>query len=125
MTTILVVDDDADIRDLVAFKLEMSGYDVNTVGDGPAALSAIADNQPDLVVLDVMMPGMSGYDVCRQLREEPATRHLPIIMLTARAQDRDVDTGFSSGADDYVVKPFNPQELLRRVSALLGRARRQ
>lgn len=125
MTTILVVDDDADIRDLVGFKLELSGYEVRSVGDGPSALAAVDEGLPDLVVLDVMMPGMSGYDVCRQLREKPATRHLPIIMLTARAQDRDVDTGFSSGADDYVVKPFNPQELVRRVSALLGRARQQ
>src|SRR3712207_1709588 len=101
MTAILVADDDPDIRDLVAFKLEQAGYDVAAVDDGPAALAAARSAPPDLVVLDVMMPGLSGIDVCRELRADPATRGLPVILLTARAQEGDVEVGFAAGADDY------------------------
>lgn len=122
MATVLIADDDGDILDLVAYKLEMSGYDVETATDGVTALDSARRKRPDVAVLDVMMPGLSGFDVCRALRSESYTADLPIILLTARAQEGDVDSGFSSGADDYVVKPFNPQELVRRVSALLGRA---
>ncbi|GAA2579302.1 hypothetical protein GCM10010399_06320 [Dactylosporangium fulvum] len=123
MTAILVADDDMDIRDLVAFKLEQSGYDVVAVDNGLAALTAAAENPPDLVVLDVMMPGMSGIDVCRQLRQDHATKGLPIILLTARAQEGDVEVGFGAGADDYIVKPFSPRELVSRVEAVLARMR--
>ncbi|MEV6923120.1 response regulator [Dactylosporangium sp. NPDC051485] len=123
MTAILVADDDMDIRDLVAFKLEQAGYDVVAVDNGLAALTAATQNPPDLVVLDVMMPGMSGIDVCRQLRQEQATKGLPIILLTARAQEGDVEVGFGAGADDYIVKPFSPRELVSRVEAVLARMR--
>jgi DNA-binding response OmpR family regulator len=123
MTAILIADDDPDIRDLVAFKLEQAGFDVTAVDNGLAALSSAVEAPPDLVVLDVMMPGMSGIDVCRQLRVEPATAHLPIILLTARAQEGDVEVGFGAGADDYVVKPFSPRELVSRVEAVLARTR--
>ncbi|MGI5236707.1 response regulator transcription factor [Dactylosporangium sp. CA-233914] len=123
MTAILVADDDMDIRDLVAFKLEQAGYDVVAVDNGLAALTAATENPPDLVVLDVMMPGMSGIDVCRQLRQEQGTKALPIILLTARAQEGDVEVGFGAGADDYIVKPFSPRELVSRVEAVLARMR--
>jgi len=121
MTAILVADDDMDVRDLVAFKLEQAGYDVVAVDNGLAALAAATRNPPDLVVLDVMMPGMSGIDVCRQLRLDQGTRSLPIILLTARAQEGDVEVGFGAGADDYIVKPFSPRELVSRVEAVLAR----
>jgi DNA-binding response OmpR family regulator len=123
MTAILVADDDMDIRDLVAFKLEQAGYDVVAVDNGLAALTAATENPPDLVVLDVMMPGMSGIDVCRQLRLDQGTKALPIILLTARAQEGDVEVGFGAGADDYIVKPFSPRELVSRVEAVLARMR--
>ncbi|MER7002575.1 response regulator [Dactylosporangium sp. NPDC000555] len=123
MTAILVADDDMDIRDLVAFKLEQAGYDVVAVDNGLAALTSATENPPDLVVLDVMMPGMSGIDVCRQLRQEQGTKALPIILLTARAQEGDVEVGFGAGADDYIVKPFSPRELVSRVEAVLARMR--
>jgi len=124
MTKIVVADDDADVRDLVQFKLEQSGMDVVSVGDGAAALEACASHGPDLVLLDVMMPGMSGLDVCRSLRRSPQLSGVPVIMLTARAQESDIAQGFEAGADDYVVKPFSPRELSSRVQAVLARSRR-
>ena len=123
MTAVLIADDDADIRDLVAFKLEQAGFEVITAEDGPTALSAAHDKVPDIAVLDVSMPGMSGLDVCRMLRADPSTADMMIIMLTARAQETDVEGGFSAGADDYLIKPFSPRELTSRVQALLGRSR--
>ncbi len=122
-TSIVIADDDPDIRDLVAFKLEQAGYDVTAVDNGVSALEAIQRRPPDIAVLDVMMPGMSGIDVCRELRGEPATATLPIILLTARAQEGDIETGFGAGADAYVVKPFSPRELVSRVQAVLARTR--
>ena len=123
MTAILVADDDMDIRDLVAFKLEQAGFDVTAVDNGLAALTAARLEPPALVVLDVMMPGMSGIDVCRELRNDRSTSGLPIILLTARAQEGDVEVGFGAGADDYIVKPFSPRELVTRVEAVLARQR--
>ena len=123
MTAILIADDDADIRDLVAFKLEQAGFDVTAVDNGLSALAAANEAPPDLVVLDVMMPGLSGIDVCRALRGDPRTAGLPVILLTARAQEGDVEVGFGAGADDYVVKPFSPRELVSRVEAVLARMR--
>ena len=123
MTAILIADDDPDIRDLVAFKLEQAGFDVTAVDNGLAALDSARQVAPDLVVLDVMMPGMSGIDVCRELRGDSSTSGLPIILLTARAQEGDVEVGFGAGADDYVVKPFSPRELVSRVEAVLARMR--
>jgi DNA-binding response OmpR family regulator len=119
---IVVADDDADIRDLVVFKLRQSGHDVVAVGDGVAAVEACKDHTPELVVLDVMMPGMSGIEACRTLRLDAAMARIPIILLTARAQETDIEQGFNAGADDYVVKPFSPRELASRVSAVLQRS---
>jgi DNA-binding response OmpR family regulator len=120
---VLVADDDADIRELVAFKLEQAGLEVIAVEDGQAALEQARARRPVLAVLDVSMPGLSGIDVCRMLRGDPATSGMLIIMLTARVQERDVEGGFSAGADDYVTKPFSPRELVSRIQALLTRAR--
>ncbi|HLQ57093.1 MAG TPA: response regulator [Streptosporangiaceae bacterium] len=121
MVTVLLAEDDADIRDLVTFKLRQQGYEVRAFEDGLSALASARDEMPDLALLDITMPGMSGLDVCRELRADPATADVPIILLTARAQESDIETGFSVGADDYVVKPFSPRELVSRVQAVLAR----
>jgi two-component system, OmpR family, response regulator MtrA len=123
MAKIVVADDDADIRDLVVFKLQHSGHDIVAVGDGAAAVAACQLEIPDLVILDVMMPGMSGLEACRAMRADPALAGVPVILLTARAQEADIENGFSVGADDYVVKPFSPRELASRVDAVLERSR--
>ena len=119
---VLVADDDADIRDLVEFKLTQAGYAVEAVGDGLSAWEAFEADQPALVVLDVMMPGLSGIDVLRKIRESGAPE-VPVLLLSAKSRDSDVDTGFAVGATDYVVKPFSPRELLHRVNGILARAR--
>jgi DNA-binding response OmpR family regulator len=120
MARIVIADDDADIRELVVFKLRHAGHEVLPVADGTAAVEACLGNTPDLVILDVMMPGMSGLEAARTLRAEEAMAGIPIIMLTARAQESDIERGFEAGADDYVVKPFSPRELAERVAAVLG-----
>ena len=118
---VLVADDDPDILALVRFRLEREGYDVVSAPDGQAALKLALDHPPDLAVLDVMMPKLTGYDVTRELRSDAATSRIPVILLTARVQEADVARGFEAGADDYVKKPFSPQELKARVQAVLGR----
>jgi DNA-binding response OmpR family regulator len=118
---VLAADDDEDILELVAFRLERSGYTVLRARDGQEALDLALEARPDLAVLDVMMPKLDGFELTRRLRAEEATRRMPIILLTARAQDTDVDQGFDAGADDYIRKPFSPQELRTRVQAILGR----
>ena len=118
---VLAADDDEDILELVAFRLERSGYTVLRARDGEEALQVAREQRPDLVVLDVMMPKLDGFEVTRRLRADELTRSTPIILLTARAQDADVQTGFDAGADDYLRKPFSPQELRARVQAILGR----
>ncbi len=118
---VLVADDEPHLLRLVKFRLEREGYDVLTATDGDEALAVARDEHPDLCVLDVMMPKRSGFDVLRELRSDPACAGMKVIMLTARAQDRDVDTGFSLGADDFITKPFSPQQLRVRVNAHLAR----
>ncbi len=120
MARIVIADDDADIRELVVFKLRHAGHEVLPVADGSAAVEACLASPPDLVILDVMMPGMSGLEAARALRAEDAMNGVPIIMLTARAQESDIEQGFEAGADDYVVKPFSPRELATRVAAVLA-----
>jgi len=122
VTTVLVADDDRDIRDLVAFKLEAAGFTVLTADNGDTALHVVVEQRPDLAVLDVMMPGLSGTQVLQQLRAHPEVGATRVILLTAKAQEADVESGFSLGADDYVVKPFSPRELLSRVQAVLARS---
>lgn len=119
--TVVVADDDADIRDLVTFKLGSAGYTVVPAADGDEALRLITEHRPELAVLDVMMPGQSGLDVLRSIRADEALAGTRVILLTARARDVDVDAGFSTGADDYLTKPFSPRELVHRVTTLIGR----
>jgi DNA-binding response OmpR family regulator len=118
---VLVADDDPDIRSLVTVRLEKSGYEVVAAGDGEQALAAALERPPDLALLDVMMPKLDGYEVTERLRQEEATRHLPVILLTARVQETDIARGVEAGADDYVKKPFSTSELRDRVQAVLGR----
>jgi DNA-binding response OmpR family regulator len=118
---ILIADDDEDIRELVVFRLERSGYDVMAAPDGEEAFRLAVDRTPDLAVLDVMMPKVDGYELTRRLRNNEPTSRMPVILLTARAQEEDVARGFEAGADDYIRKPFSPQELRARVQTLLGR----
>ncbi|MCW2928794.1 MAG: OmpR [Thermoleophilia bacterium] len=121
---ILVVDDDEDLRAIVEFRLKRDGYTVLTAADGDAALElARGELLPDVCVLDVMMPRRSGHEVLRELRADEATRGIRVIMLTARAQERDITEGFALGADDYLTKPFSPGELAARVKAQLARSR--
>lgn len=124
MPNLLIAEDDPDIRELLSFRLAAAGHAVTAVEDGPLALDAAAEAAPDLVLLDVMMPGLSGIDVCRALRARPETSGLPVILLTARSQEADVQAGFRAGADDYMTKPFSPRELVSRIEALLARCDR-
>lgn len=119
---ILVVDDEPDIRALIVHALARDGLDARAVGSGAEALEAVRREVPSLVVLDVMLPGVSGTEVCRRLRADPATRDVPVIMLSARGEEIDRVVGFEVGADDYVTKPFSTRELLLRVRAVLRRA---
>lgn len=118
---VLAADDEEDILELIVFRLERSGYTVLQAHDGAEALDLARSAKPDLAVLDVMMPKMDGFELTRRLREDEATSRMPIILLTARSQESDIQRGFDSGADDYLRKPFSPQELRARVQAILGR----
>jgi len=118
---VLAADDDPDILELITFRLERSGYTVLQAHDGEEAWTIARESKPDLAVLDVMMPKLDGFELTRRLRADESTSRMPIILLTARAQDADVQQGFDAGADDYIRKPFSPQELRARVQALLGR----
>ena len=120
---VLIVEDERDIRDLVVLHLQRDGYQVSTAGSGEEALLQVKQSPPDVVLLDLMLPGMSGLEVCRRLRQEQGTATLPILMLTAKADEVDRVVGLEMGADDYVVKPFSPKELVARVHALLRRSR--
>src|SRR5215475_51294 len=120
---VLIVEDERDIRDLILLHLQRDGYQVTTAGSGEDALLQVKQSPPDLVLLDLMLPGMSGLEVCRRLRQEPTTAGLPILMLTAKVDEVDRVVGLEMGADDYVAKPFSPKELVARVRAVLRRAR--
>jgi two-component system response regulator MtrA len=122
MAKIVVADDDVDVRMLVMLKLEHAGHDVVGVENGHDAVAACRSTHPDLVVLDLMMPGMSGLDACQEIRSDPALAETSIILLTARAQETDVHAGMACGADAYVTKPFSPRDLALRVDSLLTRA---
>ncbi len=118
---ILVVEDEADIRELVRHVLEKDGFPVRVAADGETALREVRAAPPGLVLLDLMLPGLDGLEVCRRLRAQPDTAELPIIMLTARGEESDVVAGLNLGADDYVTKPFSPRVLLARLQAVIRR----
>jgi DNA-binding response OmpR family regulator len=118
---VLVADDDPDILSLVALRLERSGFETVLARDGEQALAAAHERKPDIALLDVSMPKLDGYEVTARLRDNPATRHMPVILLTARVQEADIARGVEAGADDYVKKPFSTEELRERIQAALGR----
>ena len=122
MPRILIVEDDPDILDLITLYLRKAGHTVDTLSHGDAVLSRLRTEPADLVVLDLMLPGVGGLEVCQALRNDSATARLPVIMLTARSDETDRVSGLELGADDYVTKPFSPKELVARVAALLRRA---
>ncbi len=119
---ILVVDDEPDIVDLVSYNLKKEGFDVVSAFDGEEALEKIRKNNFDFIILDLMLPGMHGTEICRILRSDPKTRNVPIIMLTAKGEEVDKVLGLEMGADDYMTKPFSPRELLARIKTVMRRA---
>jgi DNA-binding response OmpR family regulator len=121
MPVALVVEDAPDIRLVISFVLEKAGFKVYEESDGEAGLAVAAEVRPDIVLLDWMLPAMSGIEVCRALRNNVDLGEVAVILLTARAQESDVEAGFAAGADDYIVKPFSPRELLERVQKVLAR----
>ena len=120
---ILIVEDEAALVELLTYNLEKAGFQTTVARDGEEAMLAVAEARPDLVLLDWMLPYVSGIEICRRLRRDPQTRDLPVILLTARGEEGDRIRGLESGADDYVVKPFSPSELIARVRAVMRRTR--
>ncbi|MFH0878957.1 MAG: response regulator, partial [Lentisphaerota bacterium] len=118
---ILVVEDDADIQELVRYNLGKDGYKVSCMGTGEGGLKGARALLPDLILLDLMLPGLDGLEVCRHLKNDLKTRHIPVIMLTAKGEEADVVAGLELGADDYVSKPFSPRVLMARIKAVLRR----
>jgi two-component system phosphate regulon response regulator PhoB len=119
---VLVVEDEAALATMLRYNLEKQGFRVEEAADGQEALTRIAETQPDLVLLDWMLPAMSGLEVCRQIRRRPSTKDLPVIMVTARTEDQDAIRGLNTGADDYITKPFSTEALIARMRALLRRS---
>lgn len=120
---ILVVEDEEDILELVSFNLKKEGYQVKGVTSGEEALQEVRRKIPSLIILDLMLPGVDGFDVCRALKNDPRTKTVPIVMLTARSEEADIVIGLELGADDYLTKPFSPRELVARVRAILRRSK--
>ena len=121
---ILVIDDEKDILDLVEYNLKQNGYKVHCIATGEEVMEATANFKPDLILLDLMLPGVDGFDVCKDLKSQPDTREIPVIMLTAKSEDIDVVTGLELGADDYITKPFSPRVLIARVRAILRKRKK-
>ncbi len=122
MTKLLIADDEAGIRSLVRITLKSDAYEILEAADGKQALALAREHHPTLALLDVMMPNLTGFEVCRALKSDPATARTAVVMLTARASDADLEEGQVAGADEYLTKPFSPQALLRKVDEMLGRA---
>ncbi len=121
---ILVIEDDEDIQELVTYNLAREGYQVSTAGSGEAGVEATRRAKPDLILLDLMLPGIDGLEVCRMLRADPHTAHVPVVMLTAKGEESDIITGLEIGADDYLTKPFSPKVLVARIRNILRRKSR-
>jgi two-component system phosphate regulon response regulator PhoB len=119
--TIVVIEDETDILDVIEYNLAREGFKVRTFRDGEDGLEGVRRSAPDLVLLDLMLPGLDGIEVCRRLKQDPVTRSIPIVMVTAKGEESDAVLGLGVGADDYVRKPFSPKELVARVSAVLRR----
>jgi two-component system phosphate regulon response regulator PhoB len=125
MERVLIVDDDPDIQRLVSYNLSQAGFDVAIAATGRKALEAVQKNPPDLIILDLMLPDVDGMEVCRSLRQRDSSRRIPIVMLTARSEEIDRVVGFELGADDYVMKPFSPRELVLRVKSIFRRMKEE
>lgn len=120
MARILVAEDERDIRELIGFTLRHHGHEVLTASNGEDALATALRDLPDLVLLDIRMPRLTGYDVCRRLRADPTTQDIPIAFLSAKGQEAEIQAGMDAGATDYILKPFAPDQLINRVALLLG-----
>lgn len=120
--TILVVDDEPDIVKLLEISLKLSNYDVLKAYSGPEALELLKGRKPDLILLDIMMPEMNGYDMCLKIKADPKLKGIPVVMLTAKGQKGDAERGIEAGADDYIIKPFDPYELGEQVTRLLQKS---
>ena len=124
MAKILIAEDERDIRDLVAFTLRFAGHEVVAVGNGAEAVEAALQEMPDLILMDVRMPRMTGYEACEKMKADPQIRHIPVVFLSAKGQDSEISTGLSAGAEDYLLKPFAPMELSQQVNDLLSKYQR-
>src|SRR6185295_3779378 len=125
MERVLIVDDDPDIQHLVSYNLSQAGFDIVTATTGRKALETVQTHPPDLIILDLMLPDVDGVEVCRMLRQRESSRRIPIVMLTARSEEIDRVIGFELGADDYVMKPFSPRELVLRVKSIFRRMKEE
>jgi CheY-like chemotaxis protein len=121
MTKIIVAEDERDIRDLIAFTLRYAGYEVITAANGEEAVALTRQELPDLVITDVRMPKMTGYEACRLIKAEPATQHIPVVFLSAKGQEAEVQSGLDAGGDEYLLKPFAPDQLTRKVAEILNK----
>jgi CheY-like chemotaxis protein len=119
MTKILVAEDERDIRDLIAFTLRFAGYEVITANNGEEAVQLTLREIPDLVLTDVRMPKMTGYEACRLIKAEPSTQHIPVVFLSAKGQEAEVQSGLAAGGDEYLLKPFAPDQVTRKVAEIL------
>jgi CheY-like chemotaxis protein len=123
MAKILIAEDERDIRDLIMFTLQIAGHEVLTAANGEEGWQLTQEQLPDLILSDVRMPKMTGYDLCRQVKATPETRHIPVVFLSAKGQDSEVQAGYDSGAMDYILKPFAPDQLLLKVAEILAKAK--
>jgi CheY-like chemotaxis protein len=119
MTKILIAEDERDIRELIGHTLRFAGYDVVLVANGLEAVGAVAKEKPDLILLDVRMPRMTGYEACKEIKDNPETRDIPVVFLSAKGQDREIELGIESGAVEYILKPFAPTELIAQIKKIL------
>jgi DNA-binding response OmpR family regulator len=121
MAQILIAEDEPDIRELVAFTLRFAGHEVTTASNGEEALHQALQVVPDLILMDVRMPKMTGYDACRAMKLEPSIKEIPVVFLSAKGQDSEIQTGIEAGAEDYLLKPFAPDQLVERVKTILSK----
>jgi DNA-binding response OmpR family regulator len=121
MAKILIAEDERDIRELVSFTLKFAGYEVVAASDGQDAYEKTLAEKPDLILMDVRMPRMTGYEACKKMKEEPSIKNIPVVFLSAKGQEAEIRTGLEAGADEYILKPFAPDELIARVGELLAR----
>lgn len=121
MAKILIAEDERDIRDLITFTLKFAGHEVVPTSNGEEAYLTAQQTMPDLILLDVRMPRMTGYEACQQIKANAATQHIPVVFLSAKGQESEVQTGIEAGAEEYILKPFSPDQLIERVRAILAR----